>query len=79
MMTHVYGTRQTDPMVESNKEFGQKIRAMGLRGESAYEWAQCKTMRDEPDDAADALVRVGVRARARARVSNPNPSPSPYP
>ena len=28
MMTQVYGTRQTDPMVESNKEFGQKIRAM---------------------------------------------------
>ncbi len=25
-----------NPMIESLKEFGQKIRAMGLRGESAY-------------------------------------------
>ena len=48
MWHHVYGTRQTDPMVEHNRAFAAKIRAMGARGESAYECVDSVNVHDIP-------------------------------
>ena len=61
MWHHVYGTRQTDPMVESNKEFAAKIRAMGARGESAYECVDGVNVHDIPAQACSG--RSGVHGK----------------
>ena len=41
----------SNPMIESYKEFGQKIRAMGLRGESAYGCVDGEAVHDIPAQA----------------------------
>jgi len=53
MWHHVYGTRQTDPMVEHNRAFAAKIRAMGERGESAYECVDSVNVHDIPAQACN--------------------------
>jgi hypothetical protein len=53
MWHHVYGTRQTDPMVEHNRAFAAKIRAMGARGESAYECVNSVNVHNIPAHACN--------------------------
>ena len=53
MMTHVYGTRIVDPMVEHNRTFAAEIRAMGRRGESAYGCVDDVNVHDIPAQACN--------------------------
>ena len=61
MWHHVYGTRQTDPMVEHNRAFAAQIRAMGLKGESAYECVDGINVHDIPAQACNG--RSGVHGK----------------
>ena len=61
MWHHVYGTRQTDPMVEHNRAFAAKICAMGLKGESAYECVDGINVHDIPAQACNG--RSGVHGK----------------
>ena len=50
-----------NPMIESLKEFGQKIRAMGLRSESAYGCVDDVNVHDIPAQACTG--RSGVHGK----------------
>jgi hypothetical protein len=51
----------SNPMIESYREFGKKIRAMGLRGESAYECVDGINVHDIPAQACNG--RSGVHGK----------------
>lgn len=46
----------SNPMIESYREFGKKIRAMGLRGESAYSCVDGVDVHDIPAQACEGLA-----------------------
>ena len=58
MYSYACGTRQTDLIMEANKAFAAKIRAMGARGESAYECVDGVNVHDIPAQACSG--RAGV-------------------
>jgi len=51
----------SDPMIESHKEFAQKIRAKGLRGESAYACVDGVHVHDIPAQACSG--RAGTHGK----------------